>query len=189
MGVSIKDYPMYEINTDGSVFSKWTNKFLKPSKNTKGYYSVELFNDVGSRRFLVHRLVAQAFIENPNNYPQINHIDENPSNNDVSNLEWCTSKYNMNYGNGAKTRHQKIDYTTVRRKEVARQNGEVVSRPIYQYTKNGCFLRKYPSIKAAADSVNKNPSHIGECARGERFSAYGYMWKFERSDDLSVFQF
>lgn len=64
----------------------------------KGYYKVWLYKDKKRKMYYVHRLVAQAFIPNPNNYPDINHKDENPRNNVVDNLEWCTESYNMSFG-------------------------------------------------------------------------------------------
>ena len=98
MAIPVVGYKDYLIYPDGKVFSTKSNKFLKPNITPQGYKSVELFNNNGSKRLLIHRLVAQAFIPNPENLPQVNHKDENPSNNNVDNLEWCTQKYNCNYG-------------------------------------------------------------------------------------------
>lgn len=81
----------YSIYSDGNVFSKRKNKFLKIFHNTKKYPCVELY----CKNFRVHRLVAQYFIPNPNNYTQVNHIDGNKNNNDVSNLEWCSNRMNV----------------------------------------------------------------------------------------------
>ena len=129
MAIPVVGYENYLIYPDGKVFSTKSNKFLKPNITPQGYKSVELFNNNGSKRLLIHRLVAQAFIPNPENLPQVNHKDENPSNNSMDNLEWCTAKYNMNYGNGAITRHQKIDYTAEVFKRIGRENGKAVCRP------------------------------------------------------------
>ena len=94
----------YQISNLGRVKSLkdrygYRERILKPSTNKRGYKKVVLVK-VGEKRktFLVHRLVAEAFIPNPNNYSEVNHKDENPSNNNVDNLEWCTRKYNINYG-------------------------------------------------------------------------------------------
>ena len=91
---TIKDFPMYEISTFGRIKSLYTNKILKPyksSKSAKGYYmQVGLFKNHKKYKVNIHRLVANTFIPNPNNYPVINHKDENPSNNYIDNLEWCT---------------------------------------------------------------------------------------------------
>ena len=73
---------------------------MKPNITPQGYKSVELFNNNGSKRLLIHRLVAQAFIPNPDNLPYINHKDEDRANNRVENLEWCTAQYNSEYSLG-----------------------------------------------------------------------------------------
>lgn len=97
----------YQVSNYGRVKSlsrvdsrgnKRNEKILKLDKDRQGYKNVYLCKN-GKRKFYqVHRLVANAFIPNPNNYPQVNHKDENPSNNNINNLEWCTAKYNCNYG-------------------------------------------------------------------------------------------
>lgn len=88
---------LYKISNTGKVKSIRNNKILKPSIS-QGYYFVILQKN-GQKKFKqVHRLVAKAFIPNPKRYPVINHKDENKLNNKVSNLEWCTIKYNTNYG-------------------------------------------------------------------------------------------
>jgi hypothetical protein len=90
---------LYEVsNKEGRIRSVKTGKILKPGKDKCGYSHVTLCKDGKTSRFQVHRLVATAFIPNPDNLPVVNHKDENPSNNCVDNLEWCTVKYNVNYG-------------------------------------------------------------------------------------------
>lgn len=71
------------------------NKILKPLPNDRGYHRVDLSKFGRSKRYRIHRLVAEAFIPNPNNFPEINHIDGNKQNNSINNLEWCTRKHNM----------------------------------------------------------------------------------------------
>lgn len=91
----IKGYEgLYYITESGEVYSSIQNKWLKQTINPNGYPMVGLQGE----KKLVHRLVAEAFIPNPNNLPQVNHKDENKKNSHVNNLEWCTSKYNNNYG-------------------------------------------------------------------------------------------
>ncbi len=80
------------------------NKILKQSKNYKGYLFVGLCKNGKEKKYKVHRLVAEAFIDNPNNLPQVNHKNENKECNISNNLEWCTNKYNCNYG----TRNERI---------------------------------------------------------------------------------
>lgn len=99
---TIENFENYQVSDTGLIRNKKTNLILKTTIKRKhslyGYEMVYLYNNQGRKCFMVHRLVALAFIPNPNNYPQINHKDENSLNNNVSNLEWCTAKYNANYG-------------------------------------------------------------------------------------------
>lgn len=177
----IVDYEgLYEVSNTGQIRSLFRyKKTLKYNVTKRGYCTVELFKNKLSKRLLVHRLVAEAFIPNPDNLPQVNHIDENPQNNSVNNLEWCTAKYNMNYGEGAKTRHLKIDYTTEKRKQVARENGKARAVPVVQI-ENGIMICAYENAKIASERTGVNHSHICDVANGKRKTAGGYVWKYER---------
>lgn len=94
----IPSYDGYKVSIDGRVYSTKSGKELR-QYDKKGYLHVFLYNKNGGRKdVFVHRLVATAFIPNPNNEPQINHKDENTKNNNAMNLEWCSAKYNSNYG-------------------------------------------------------------------------------------------
>ena len=99
----IKDYVgIYSVSNYGRVRNDRTGQILKPVLQSKGYYQV--FLSVGNKcvhRF-IHRLVAEAFLQNSLNYPQVNHKDENKANNCWWNLEWCSAQYNTNYGTGLK---------------------------------------------------------------------------------------
>lgn len=134
-------------------------KLITPFKNE--YFMVVLSKNGKKSSSNIHRLVAQAFIPNPNNLPEVNHIDENKSNNKVSNLEWCTSKYNINYG----TRNERT--------------AEAHNKPVVMYDKKGNKLKEFKSTMNASNYLNKQYAynHINECCRGERKSAYGYVWK------------
>ena len=93
--MEIKDYPNYLIYDDGRVYcNNQRKKFLKNDVGKKGYCRVALSNSENRKKFLVHRLVALHYIPNPNNYPEVDHIDMDKSNNNVSNLRWVTSKMN-----------------------------------------------------------------------------------------------
>ena len=107
----------YQVSNLGNVRSlphitinqrKRKGRMRKPYTNWKGYLAVCLCKDGKCKSYQVHRLVAQAFLPNPNNYPMINHKDENKKNNNVSNLEWCDVTYNNNYGNRTKRARSKI---------------------------------------------------------------------------------
>ena len=91
----IKGHPRYLVSNYGNVYSEYKNGLLKQMKDAYGYAQVNLNRHPKK----VHRLVAEAFIPNPEELPEVNHKDEDKSNNRIDNLEWCTSKYNMNYGN------------------------------------------------------------------------------------------
>lgn len=100
MWTRIDGYPNYGINHMGAVCNRKTGKVLKPRINGKGYVSYVLTNESGTRKEMkAHRLVASAFIPNPDNLPEVNHRDENTLNNSVENLEWCTQSYNLQYSN------------------------------------------------------------------------------------------
>lgn len=89
---------LYEVSNIGNVRNVRRNTLLRLQKTNNGYIRVHLCKNGISTGFQVHRLVAQAFIPNPQDLPQVNHKDEDKTNNNVDNLEWCTAKYNMNFG-------------------------------------------------------------------------------------------
>ena len=181
MGIPIKGYERYTIDERGCVYSLISERYLKPNITKSGYCSVELFDKNGkSKRLLIHRLVAAAFIPNPNNYTEVNHKDENPSNNHVDNLEWCTHLYNMRYGNGAKIRHSKIDYHSEKMNEARRRNTVKTRKPVLQFTRNGEFISRYDSGLEASKATGVSHSHILECCNGKRYKTVGgFIWKFD----------
>lgn len=111
---------------------KYKERLLLPEVTADGYLRVALCNAGIKKRVFVHRLVAEAFLPNPDKLPVINHKDENPKNNCVENLEWCTIAYNNAYNN----RHQRI--------------GDAEGYNIYIFDKNNNFIEQLPSIAAAA---------------------------------------
>ena len=157
----ITGYPDYLISESGEIFSLKSNRNLKPYKTTKGYLQVRL--DSG-KAFHVHRLVAEAFIPNPDNLPQINHKNEDKTDNRVENLEWCDCLYNVNYGNGINKRSCSLSITKSKRVAKCNSNMEIIE--------------EFNSVLEARALTGINNSKIGECCNGKRRSAGGYKWKW-----------
>ena len=162
----------YQISKFGNVKSLNERKcILTPSINRKGYKRVNLWDGCKSYPKSVHRLVAIAFIPNPNNLPQVNHIDENKLNNNVDNLEWCDNDYNLIYGTG--------------RKRAGEKNSVSQCAAVLQFTKDGEFVNEYNSLKDAAIAMTGKQSsnaYISNCCRGKVISAYGFKWKYKYED-------
>lgn len=97
------DYP-YKVSNHGRVLGKYG--VLRPYDNGYGYLIVDFRKDSKRKHVKIHRIVAEAFIPNASNLPEVNHKDENKHNNDATNLEWCDSRYNKTYGNGRKSRSE-----------------------------------------------------------------------------------
>lgn len=149
---------LYAVTSCGKVWSYRRKKFLTPVATGNGYLRVGLCKDGQIKLYMVHRLVADAYIPNPENLPQINHRDENKTNNCLQNLEWCDAKYNHNYG----TINERIS------------NSRKI--PILQFTMEGKFVREWSSAKDVGEEVRANICH---CLRGKLPSAYGYKWVYK----------
>lgn len=136
-------------------------QILRPQVYQSGYLYVHLKNKTKSRNIKIHRLVAEAFIPNPNHLPCINHKDEDKANNSSANLEWCDVMYNNNYG------------THYERMAVTRQ------RPVEQLTLDGQHVAYYASRKdVELKSGGKfNAKTIMGVLSGRRKTAYGYQWR------------
>lgn len=135
-------------------------KILKPRKDKGGYLMVNLSKDGKLKTFKVHRLVALHFLPNPNNYTEVNHIDENKENNAVSNLEWCDRKYNINYGTALK------------------RSAEKQSKQVIQYDLEGNEIARFPSTIEIERQYGFSHRHIGKCCLGKYKTAYHYKWQY-----------
>jgi hypothetical protein len=146
-------------------------QILKPLKTKNGYYRIDLRLNQSHNYFLIHRLVAQTFIPNPNNYPYINHKDSNPLNNNVNNLEWCTQSYNIKYA-----------YTNGNAKPTAGcfKKGCIPHNlsKVAQYDKQGNLIEIYASVKLASKSINRTTTSIFYCLAGRTKSCGGYIWRY-----------
>ena len=172
----------YEVSNLGRVRSlnylrTGKAKLLKQQVDKYGYKRMRLYKDGKAKSLLVHRLVAMAFLPNPNNLPMVNHKDENKTNNNVDNLEWCTASYNNNYG--TKIERQSKSMTGKKGKDA---NG---SKPILMYDQEGNFIKRFDSTADANEYFGKDRycSSIGECLRGKRKTTYGFIFKYEKKEN------
>lgn len=158
----------YQISNCGRVKSTCRKKerLLKPLLTENGYQYVMLQDDKGKHhKKKIHRLVAEAFLANKMYLPEVNHISEIKTYNEVWDLEWCTKKYNLMYGN----RNRKI--------------ADTLSKPIAQYTLKGTLVRIWKSMMDAQRVKGYNAGGICNCCKGKRKSAYGYVWKYYNPED------
>lgn len=136
-------------------------RILKLRSDGRGYLQVVLCNGSGKiKNFKVHRLVCEAFHENPNNKPCVNHIDENKTNNAVSNLEWCTVAENNNHG----THNARMAKTK--------------SKPVGQYTREGELIKVWQIVREVERQLGFAHGNISKVAQGKNKTAYGYVWKY-----------
>lgn len=159
----IKDYEgLYQVSNWGRVKSLWfrKEKILIAVGDTKGYLKVCLCKNGKKKTFKVHRLVAEAFIPNPENFPYINHKDEVKTNNRVDNLEWCTSEYNNNYG------------TRIER------DAKTKSKTVLQFSKTGDFIREWSST-AECGRNGFSQGNVAACCCEKRKSHKGFIWKYK----------
>ena len=138
-------------------------RILKPKTERTGYLRVHLSSGK-SKDFFVHRLVCEAFHENPENKPCVNHIDEDKTNNTASNLEWCTHKENCNHG----TRNTRM--------------AKAKSKPVGQYIINGELVKVWQSTMEIERQLGFDNSYIGATAQGKHKLAYGHIWKYIEED-------
>ena len=166
----VKNYEgLYQISNLGNVKRISSGKRLKPY-NRKGYIRVALSKDDTTKHIDIHRLVAQAFIPNPENKPEVNHIDGDKSNNEVSNLEWCTRKENMNHAKNTGLWKMTDDM----------KKGLDQSKRTYQYDLNYNFIQSLESAEEASRQLHINTGNLHSCCEGKRKTAGGYIWSYEK---------
>lgn len=176
MWKNIEGLPGYQVSNDGQVRSidrvitdkngvkyRREGKLLSQFKNTKGYLNVQIISAKN-----VHRLVAETFIPNPDNLPQVNHKDCNKDNNHVDNLEWVSGRDNLDHAWSNRLRD--ISGLNVYNKNK--------SRKVSQYTLKGEFVRNFDSIQEASRSVKTTPSNLKAVCDGKRHKCKGYVWRY-----------
>ena len=157
-----KDYEgHYQVSNFGRVKSiKFGKEIILKQSIRHGYYYVCLSKNGIVKTYNVHRLVAEAFIPNPNDYKEVNHKDENPQNNIVSNLEWCDRLYNVRYGTGIERR------------------SKTQSKPVLQYDLEGNFIKEWKSTHECCRN-GFNQSNVAACCRGKLKTYKGSIWKYK----------
>ena len=167
---NIKGYEgLYQVSSEGRVKNLerkdrlgriLKERVLKQDVTHDGYLRVGLYAGDKRKWFRVHRLVCEAFCENPDNKPEVNHIDEDKTNNNAVNLEWCTRKENINHGS---------------RNERARK---AESKSVGQYTRDGELIKIWSSTIEAKRQAGFNCGHISSVANGKRKTHKGFVWKY-----------
>lgn len=146
-------------------------KKLIPIELKNKYLKVSLSKNNNVNSYLIHRLVAEAFMPNPNNYSCVNHKDENKQNNSVDNLEWCTFLYNNTYG------------TKIERQIQKQINNPKNSKKINQYDLNGKFIKTWESMNEVERQLGIHSQHIYRCCKHKRKSTGGYKWEYHTTND------
>ena len=160
---------LYMVSDLGRVKSiRFEKERILKTDMSSGYLRVMLGRRNG--HFLVHRLVAEAFIPNPDNLPCVNHINEVKTDNRVENLEWCTKKYNTNYGKGRERMVEK------------QRNRKDCSKVILQFSLNGEFIKEWPSGKEIQRKLGFAQTNISACCLGKYKQTHGFIWKYKEAE-------
>lgn len=158
---TVEDCIHYEVSNLGRVRNKKTGKVLKCNAKKNGYLQVSIAHGKHTDTS-VHRIVAKAFIPNPNNYKYVNHKDENKHNNNVENLEWCTMKYNNNYGIGSLARNSRV-------LQIDKNSSEII--------------KEWDSMKNASENLNICYQTISACCRHKKKTAGGFKWEYASGEN------
>lgn len=163
----------YCVSNYGRVWNKRHKRFVG-YKNGMGYFEVL----IDGKAYLVHRLVAKAFIPNPENFPEIDHIDTDKTNNIYTNLRWTDRKGNQN---NPITREKMKESNKGKIEAAHKASSEARRKRVIQYNKDGNFIREYESVTAAAKAVGCCKTSILDCCRGVKNvkTIKGYVWRFE----------
>lgn len=177
---NIKDYEgFYQVSNLGRVRSLdrvINNRFFKgqirkPKLDRYGYLVVNLSMNKKAKFYTIHRLVAKAFLESPNNFPEVNHKNEIKTDNRVENLEWCTTQYNSSYG----SRAEKI-IETRNKKELKK-----AEKPVIMMTLEGKQINEYKSMSEASRQNNISIGNLWSVLNGRLNHTGGYCWKYKNN--------
>lgn len=173
---------LYQISNTGKVKSlgrfvyngsgmRWNaERILKCKDNGHGYLNVCLARDKDDHKYAyIHRLVATHFVENPSGLPQVNHKDENKSNNNAENLEWCDMQYNNTYGTKIQRGVANMDYASIAKRR---------SVPVYQINLDGTIVRRHNGMSDAARKFGFKTSEISSCCKDKKHTHAGFRWMY-----------
>lgn len=161
---------LYKVSNLGKIQSlarKTTSGKILKSTLQNGYLKVMLCKNNKKRWYSIHRLVAEAFISNPKNYPIVNHIDGNKLNNNFYNLEWCTAKEN-------------ISHAIKNKLKVFKRSGEhKLSKKVYQFDLQGNLIKKWDCLNDIQRELGLSKGNISNCCHGRLQKTKGYVWRYE----------
>ena len=179
--LQIKDFPDYYVTDTGDVYSRNYHKTgrvkkLKPVETAHGYLAVHLFKDNKRHQKHVHRLVAETFVSNPKNKPEINHIDGDKQNNCATNLEFVTHLENITHAIFV-LRGRRVFRTVKTYKQSSS------SKPVLQL-KNGEVIAEFPSIAEARRATGIDSLLIIKCCKNKQQHTHGYQWKYKQRENV-----
>lgn len=174
----------YLVRDDGTIWSEKRNRVLKGTIERNEYHTVYLSFNNRQYNFMIHRLVAEAFCPNPNNYTIVHHKDENKQNNCVDNLEWCTQ-----YENVHKYFDTKPEKYNKSKKSIKKIKNYHLSRKILQLDKNGIILNIWNSMMDIERNLGIKSGNISLCCRGIKPTAKGYIWRYADKQHIFIFDY
>lgn len=189
---------VFKVSSKGKVLSKkrnGTNGGILTGKVSKfGYRVMLLSHNSIKKHVFAHRIVAEAFIPNPENLPFVNHKDEDKLNNSVENLEWCTTKYNLNYGTLPERRSKArlgFKYSESSKRKMSESQNLIAKRgsespysiEVYQFTLEGDFVGKWDSYSDIKRVLGYGPTNINISVKNKLRTAYGFKWSIIPPDE------
>lgn len=177
----IKGYENYQVSNLGRVYSRYKDRVISSYTTKDGYKRIGLTRDGQQSKFLVHVLVAEAFLEKPGKEYQVNHKDLNKSNNSVDNLEWVTCKENANHA--IKNQKSRLEYLRNKMSEIGKKHNhlgiEASKKPVAQIDLDTDeIIGVYESAREASRETGANYRNISQVCNGDKNTHMGYKWSF-----------